>query len=97
MGLNRSFGATLNGVVRITGIDRKAYERTVDTPYLPTVNPKDAEYRKQAQIIELNALNAAMAVVRFKQHFGLYDRTNDAAWYTFETASFEADAERASE
>ncbi|MDQ0009429.1 hypothetical protein J2T07_001606 [Luteibacter jiangsuensis] len=97
MGLNRSFGGTLNGVVRITGIDREAYERAVDSPYLPTVNPKDAEYRKQAQIIELNALNAAMAVVRFKQHFGLYDRTNDAAWYTFETASFEADAERASE
>lgn len=93
MGLNRSFGGALNGVVRITGIDRPAYDRTVDTPYLPTVNSKDAEYRKQAQIIELNALNAALAVVRFKQHFGLYERTNEAAWYTFETASFEADAE----
>lgn len=94
MGLNRSFGGTLNGVVRITGADRGAYDRTVDTPYLPTVNPKDAEYRKQAQIIELNALNAALAVVRFKQHFGLYERIDDAAWYTFETASFEADAEK---
>jgi len=93
MGLNRSFGGTLNGVVRITGVDRSAYDRTVDTPYLPTVNPKDAEYRKQAQIIELNALNAALAVVRFKQHFGLYERTDEAAWYTFETASFDADAE----
>lgn len=93
MGLNRSFGGALNGVVRITGIDRGAYDRTVDTPYLPTVNPKDAEYRKQAQIIELNALNATLAVVRFKQHFGLYERTDEAAWYTFETASFEADAE----
>lgn len=93
MGLNRSFGSALNGLVRITGVDRGAYDRTVDTPYLPTVNPKDAEYRKQAQIIELNALNAALAVVRFKQHFGLYERTDEAAWYTFETASFEADAE----
>lgn len=93
MGLNRSFGGALNGVVRITGVDRGAYDRTVGTPYLPTVNPKDAEYRKQAQIIELNALNAALAVVRFKQYFELYERTNDAAWHTFETASFEAGAE----
>jgi len=94
MGLNRSFGSALNGVVRITGVDREAYDQTVDTPYLPTVNPKDAEYRRQAQIIELNALNAALAVIRFKQHFGLYERTDEAAWHTFETASFEADAER---
>lgn len=93
MGLNRSFGGALNGVVRITGVDRPAYERTINTPYLPTVNPKDAEYRKQAQIIELNALNAALAVIRFKQHFGLYERAEQAAWHTFETASFEADAE----
>jgi hypothetical protein len=93
MGLNRSFGNALNGLVRITGVDRAAYEHTVDTPYLPTVDPADAEYRKQAQIIELNALNASLAVIRFKQHFGLYERADEAAWYTFETASLEADAE----
>lgn len=93
MGLDRSFGNTLNGMVRITGINRAAYERTVDTPYIPTINPKDAEYRNQAQIIELNALNASMAVIRFKQHFGLYERADDAAWYVFETASFEVEAE----
>lgn len=93
MGLNRSFGNALNGVVRITGVDRAAYDRAVDTPYLPTVNPVDAEYRKQAQIIELNALNASLAVIRFKQHFWLYERADEAAWYTFETASFEVDAE----
>jgi len=93
MGLDRSFGNTLNGMVRITGTDRDAYERSVDTPYLPTVNPKDAEYRKQAQVIELNALNAAMAVIRFKQHFGLYERANDAAWYVYEMASMGIEAE----
>ena len=93
MGLNRSFGNALNGVVRITGVDRGAYDRTVDTPNLPTVNPADAEYRKQAQIIELNALNACLAVVRFKQHFGLYESGEEAAWYMFETASFEMAAE----
>jgi ThiF family len=92
MGLNRSV-VGLNGTVRITGVDRRAYERTVDTAYLPTSNTKDDEYRRQAQIAELNALNAALAVIRFKQHFKLFDRLVEAAWYTFETAPFELESE----
>lgn len=92
MGLNRSV-VGLNGVVRVTGIDRSAFERTVHTPYLPTANIKDEEYRRQSQIAELNALNAALAVIRFKQHFRLFDRESDAVWYTFESTSFELDAE----
>lgn len=91
MGLNRSF-VGLNGVVRITGVDRAAYDGTVGTVYLPTANEKEDEYRKQAQIAELNALNAALAVVRFKQHFQLFDRDNHAFGYLFETASFELDS-----
>ena len=91
MGLNRSV-VGLNGTVRITGVDRAAYDRTVDTAYLPTENAKEDEYRRQAQIAELNALNAALAVIRFKQHFGLYDRLDDAAWYVFETAPFELES-----
>ena len=91
MGLNRS-PVGLNGTVRITGTDRAAYERTVDTAYLPTSNAKEDEYRRQAQIAELNALNAALAVIRFKQHFQLFDRLDAAVWYTFETAPFELEA-----
>lgn len=92
MGLNRSV-VGLNGVVRVTGIDRTAFERTVHTPYLPTSNIKDEEYRRQAQIAELNALNAALAVIRFKQHFKVFDREGGSIWYTFESTSFELDAE----
>jgi hypothetical protein len=92
MGLNRSV-VGLNGAVRVTGTDRPAFERTVHTPYLPTGNIKDEEYRRQAQIAELNALNAALAVIRFKQHFKLFDRDVEAAWHIFESASFELDAE----
>lgn len=92
MGLNRSV-VGLNGVVRITGVNRTAYERTIDTAYLPTANAKNDEYRRQAQIAELNALNAALAVIRFKQHFKLFDRLDEAVWYTFESAPFEIDAE----
>lgn len=96
MGLNRTVGG-LNGTVRITGVDRDAYERTLNTAYLPTADAKEDEYRRQAQIAELNALNAAFAVIRFKQHFKLFDRIGDAAWYTFETAPFELESEPARE
>jgi len=92
MGLNRSV-VGLNGTVRITGVDRAAFERNVSTPYLPTGDAKEDEYRRQAQIAELNALNAALAVIRFKQHFKLLDRLDESSWYTYETASFELDAE----
>lgn len=92
MGLNRSV-VGLNGAVRITGVDRAAFDRTIDTAYLPTENAKEDEYGRQAQIAELNALNAALAVVRFKQHFRMYDRLDDAGWYVLETASLELDSE----
>lgn len=91
MGLNRLVNG-LNGTVRITGVDRVAFERTVGTAHLPVSNTKEDEYRRQAQIAELNALNATLAVVRFKQHFKLFDRLSEAVSYIFETTSFELDA-----
>lgn len=92
MGLNRS-KVGLNGMIRVTGVDRVTYERTVGSRFLPTKDAKDDEYRRQAQIVELNALNAALAVIRFKQHFGLFDRDNESGWYTLETASLTIDSE----
>lgn len=94
MGLNRSL-VGLNGVVRITGVDRTAFDQTARTRFLPGQNVEGGEYRKQAQIAELNALNAVLGVIRFKQHFGLLDRLDEAVSYTFETASFDLDREPA--
>lgn len=96
MGLNRST-VGLSGFVRITGTDRKAFETNVNSAYLPTENAKDDEYRKQPQITELNALNAIMAVIRFKQHFLLLDRLDDATSYVFDTALLEIDSKGRSE
>ena len=92
MGLDRS-SVGLSGFVRITGVDRKAFENNANTPHLPTENAKDDEYRRQAQIAELNALNAAIAVIRFKQHFKLLDRLDEATWYIFDSAMLEIDSE----
>jgi|tagenome__1003787_1003787.scaffolds.fasta_scaffold20987779_5 hypothetical protein len=96
MGLNRSTTG-LSGFVRITGTDREAFEANVNSAYLPTENAKTDEYRKQAQITELNAFNAIMAVIRFKQHFLLFDRLGDATSYIFDTAMLEVDSKRRSE
>jgi len=93
MGLNRSLEG-LFGAVRITGVDRAAFEQTVNTRHLPTTKAKEDEYRKQAQIAELNALNAALAVLRFKQHFKLYECEGGTISHIFETASFELDEKR---
>lgn len=94
MGLNRA-AVGLNGVVRVTGVDRAAYEATARTAYLPGGDPEGGEYRKQGQIAELNALNAALAVVRFKQHFQIYDRENTSHSMVLETSTFDVDlAER---
>jgi len=88
MGLNRA-PVGLNGVVRVTGVDRKAFDATTQTAFLPGGDPEAGEYRRQGQIAELNALNAALAVVWFKQHFAIYDRLDDTASIIFETSSFE--------
>jgi hypothetical protein len=93
MGLNRS-SVGLSGFVRITGTDRNAFESNVGSARLPVENAKNDEYRKQAQITELNALNAAMAVIRFKQHFKLFDRLDEATWYIFDSAMIEIDSKR---
>ena len=93
MGVNRS-AVGLSGFVRITGVDRKAFDDNVNTVRLPVEQAKDDEYRKHAQITVLNSLNATMAVIRFNQHFGLLDRVDEASSYIFDTATLEIDGER---
>lgn len=88
MGLNRS-KVGLSGFIRVTGGDRKAFEDNVGTARLPVEEAKEDEYRNHAQITELNALNGAMAVIRFKQHFGLLDWESEATALIFDTATFD--------
>ena len=91
MGLNRST-VGLSGFVRITGVDRKAFDDNVGTVRLPVENAKEDEYRKQAQITELNALNAddgrhpVQAALRASRSPGRRRRC-----YIFDSATFEID------
>jgi molybdopterin/thiamine biosynthesis adenylyltransferase len=90
MGLNKGKRG-LYGFVRTAGGSDADFQRLSGTPYLPSDNAPDNEYRRQPQIAELNALNAAIAVIRFKQRFGFFDRLTDSAATVFDLAAVEID------
>ena len=71
MGLDRKRGP-LNGMVRATYYSAEHAQEVRDKGWAPLVdNPEDL-YRANVQISELNALNACLAVIRFKQLRGFY-------------------------
>ena len=90
MGLNKG-NAGLYGFIRTAGGAVGDFQKLNGSHYLPSENPVDNEYRRQPQIAELNALNAAMAVVRFKQHIGFFDRVTELPARVFDVAALEID------
>lgn len=91
MGLNKGANG-LYGFVRVAGGERGDFDKINGTQYLPAENARDQEYRNQPQIAELNALNAALAVIRFKQCMGFFDRLTDASAVIFDVAGMAMDA-----
>lgn len=75
MGLSRIDGP-LNGRVRATLVDDETRSVVLANSILPVVDDADHEYQTNIQIAELNALNAALAVVLFKKRFGYYVDTD---------------------
>ena len=71
MGLNRNRGP-LNGMLRTTYYSAEHGQEIRDKGLAPLVDGPDDEYRTNIQISELNALNACLAVIRFKQIRGFY-------------------------
>ena len=90
MGLNNG-ASGLYGFVRTAGGEHGDFDRLNGTQYLPAQNAHDEEYRNQPQIAELNALNAAMAVIRFKQHMGFFDRLTDSHATVFDVVGMTMD------
>jgi hypothetical protein len=81
----------LFGFVRTSGGNVGDFGRLDGTAFLPARNAEDNEYRRQPQIAELNSLNAAMAVMRFKQSVGYFDRLTDAVAQVFDVAGVAID------
>lgn len=90
MGLNKGSNG-LYGFVRTAGGESEDFPKLNGTQYLPAQNAQDREYRNQPQIAELNAFNAAMAVIRFKQHMGFFDRLTSSHATVFDLAAMMMD------
>lgn len=71
MGLNRHRGS-IDGTLRATYYSAADAQRLRTLDLADLVDDPDDEYRLLIQIAELNALNAALAVIKFKQIRGFY-------------------------
>ena len=71
MGLNRTRGP-LNGMLRATYYSAEHGQKVRAKGLAPMVDSPDDLYQTNIQISELNALNACLAVIRFKQLRGFY-------------------------
>lgn len=71
MGLNRKHGP-LGGLIRTTYYPPRKAEQMRSMDLAPLADAADDLYHANIQISELNALNACLAVIRFKQLRGFY-------------------------
>lgn len=71
MGLNRNRGP-INGLLRTTYYSAEHGQEVREKDLAPLSDNPDDIYRRNIQISELNALNACLAVIRYKQLRGLY-------------------------
>jgi hypothetical protein len=72
MGLRRTDDRRLNGALRMTHFSQERAPILREKQLAPLTDTTDDIYRVSIQISELNALNAALAVIRFKQLRGFY-------------------------
>ena len=71
MGLNRKRGS-LNGMLRTTYYSAEQGQKVREKGFAEVAENLNDLYRTNIQISELNALNACVAVIRFKQLRGFY-------------------------
>ncbi|MBL1141856.1 MAG: ThiF family adenylyltransferase [Proteobacteria bacterium] len=63
----------LTGMLRVTASSEQKNDHVNNKIISFSDNDNDAIYKKNIQIAELNALNAAYAVIKWKKHFGFFD------------------------
>lgn len=92
MGLNRKRGP-LAGMVRVTYYPSDKGEEIRARNHAEQADAPDDEYRANIQISELNALNAALAVLRYKQVRGFYVDDGDLVHSLFDVTDFKLQGE----
>lgn len=78
MGLDRDMGS-ISGTLRTTSFSKESAQELVNKRLAPLSDITDDVYKNNIQISELNALNACLAIVKFKQLRGFY--TDDNSYY----------------
>jgi hypothetical protein len=92
MGILRVEGIeSLTGLIRTTTVTPRKHDHVNDR--ISFADNKRDEYDRNIQIAELNALNAAFAVIRWKKLFGVYsgigEHNSDYSLYSADIANDE--------
>lgn len=83
-------GESLRGQIRVTTSTANKRSHVHEKNRIAFATAEEVnEYDKNIQIVELNALNAALAVIKFKKLFGLYDDDNGEHFSVFVIAGNE--------
>lgn len=75
MGLNRKNGP-IGGLIRSTYFPKENSKEVLNKSFVNLVDGQDDIYKTNIQIGELNALNACLAVILFKQQRGFYHHSS---------------------
>jgi len=75
MGLSRSEGDPISGMLRATYYGKESGQDMLEKRYAPMSDDQNDIYKTNIQVSELNALNACMAVIKYKQLRGFYAET----------------------
>lgn len=79
----------LSGIVRVTAVSAGGFGAVKEKNWLPLADPgADDEYVRNMQLADLNALNATLAVIKWKKLVGFYRdaRNEDNSTYTVDAA-----------
>jgi hypothetical protein len=86
MGLKQRISG-LNGSVRVTEFVPERAEAVRERGFAAESDGPEDLYRTNVQIAELNALNASLAVIRYKQHLGFYRKDDVSDHHIFDVAA----------
>lgn len=88
MGIVRSQDS-LSGLMRVTACTKEVQERIVRKMNFSDGDQAEDDYSTNIQIAELNAMNAALAVIRWKKQYGFYRDSSRAYSYSYSIAANE--------
>lgn len=89
MGIVRNQQDRLSGLMRVAASTKETQERVLKWMNFSDGDGAEDEYSTNIQIAELNAMNAALAVIRWKKLFGFYRDSSRAFSYSYSIAANE--------